>query len=732
MPEFYAHTLEGEPPEKWQGLEEHLLGVAKLAACYAARFDPSDLPYWVGLWHDLGKFNPAFQHYLLTVGQGGSAPKAPHAIWGAVLARLILSRTKGPWEEIAIPIAGHHAGLMDAGYLLDRVKEEAQSERGKELLPLLKDAAASLPMPAVRFTPKAGTQRELFIRMVFSALVDADYDNTERHFDRERASMRTGGPSLEALWNNFQDKHAEMQKASADTPVNRIRREVYESCIRAAEGPQGVYRLTVPTGGGKTLSGLAFALRHALTIKPNLERIIVAIPYTSIIDQTAKRYREVLGDEAVLEHHSNVAWKEDDEGGETTSRLQLATENWNVPLIVTTNVQLFESLFSNRSGPCRRLHNLARSVILLDEVQTLPVGLLEPTLDVLRTLVQEYGVTVVLSTATQPAFGGESPYLEGFKGLELHEIVPAPERVFAAPALDRVDYVSPPEVMEWAQLAREIRSERQAMVVFNTRADALKLLELMTDKPEGLYHLSSLLCSEHRRTILRQIELGLKHNDPVRLISTQVVECGVDLDFPVVYRAVGPLDRIVQVAGRCNREGSLAQEGKKGKVIIFETPEGHAPKGPYRVGIGKARSLLTRYGPEKLKDPNLYTLYFHLLYQDVPLDASGIQERRRLLDYPKVAELYRLISEDTVAVVVPYGKATELVKEWQRRGPSRALWRKLQGYVVNLYRRDAERLERDGWLTKTEWGLYWWEGRYDERRGIDYIAPVHDPSDLVQ
>ena len=731
-PKFYAHSLEGAPPTNWQGLEEHLLCVARLAASYAAKFGASDLANWTGLWHDLGKFNPAFQHYLLTVGQGGSAPKVPHAIWGAVLACLILSRSKGPWEEIAIPIAGHHAGLMDAGYLQSRIQEEAQTERGKALIPLLRNGAASLPKPTVRFDPRVGPEREFFIRMVFSALVDADYGNTEEHFDSDRAALRTRGPSLKSLWKEFQVKHAELQETSDDTPVNRLRRQVYESCIKAAEGPQGVYRLTVPTGGGKTLSGLAFALQHALTIKPNLERIIVAIPYTSIIDQTAKKYREVLGEDAVVEHHSNVAWKEEDETGEITSRLQLATENWDAPLIVTTNVQLLESLFSNKPGRCRKLHNLARSVIVLDEVQTVPVELLEPTLDVLRTLVQDYGVTIVLSTATQPAFAGESPYLQGFKSLEVREIVPSPERVFGAPAADRVDYESRPDTVDWKQLAAEFGSQQQAMIVFNTRADALKLVDLMAEKTDGLYHLSSLLCSEHRRAILSEIDLRLKRKEPVRLISTQVVECGVDLDFPVAYRVLGPLDRIVQVAGRCNREGNLEREGKKGKVIIFQTPEGHAPRGPYRVGLQKARSLLDQHGAEKLKDPRLYTLYFHQLYQDAQLDANGIQERRRLLDYPKVAELYRLIKEDTVPVVVPYGEAADFVKDWQRRGPSRALWHKLQSFVVSLYRRDTERLQRDGWLTELDWGLYWWEGRYDERKGIDYIAPVHDPSDLVQ
>jgi CRISPR-associated endonuclease/helicase Cas3 len=707
-------------------LVKHLKDVAKQAKEFAAKFGAADLGYWIGLWHDLGKFNPDFQEYLKAQDEARPTSKVRHAIWGALLAYRLLLQFRLPWEEIVLPIAGHHAGLKDPGYLLGQMEEKAQTAEGKSLLLLVRDAARSLPQPKVKSVSRSDTRRELFIRILFSAMVDADYLDTESHFKPAHTLLRSATVNLQSLWEKFQRKQGAFLQNLRDrkeTPVNRVRREVYENCLRAAEGPQGVYRLTVPTGGGKTRSGLAFALRHAL--QHGLERVVIAIPYTSIIEQTADIYREILGDASVVEHHSNLPWREDNELDEISLYLRLASENWDAPLVVTTTVQLFESLLNDQPSRCRKLHNLARSVIVLDEVQTLPVELLKPTLDVLRTLVEGYEVTVVLSTATQPAFAGESPYLDGFAGLEVREIVPNPKLLFKA--LDRVEYELRPTSMAWEVLAEELGSFPQVMVVLNTRHDALKLVELIEGKTEAVYHLSTLLCGAHRRRVLEEIRNRLRKGLPVQLISTQVVEAGVDLDFPVVYRAIGPLDRIAQVAGRCNREGKLPQ----GKVILFETPESHTPMGPYKKGIEKARSLLHQYDDQALKDFEIYTLYFHRLYQDVELDEANIQERRRLLDYPTVAERYRLIKEDTTPVIVPYGEALNLLSEWGRFGPSRTLWRRLQSYVVNLYSREANRLLQEGWVREVGWGLYAWGGGYDERKGLYHLSPVHDPCDLV-
>ncbi|HDL86566.1 MAG TPA: CRISPR-associated helicase Cas3', partial [Candidatus Acetothermia bacterium] len=516
--------------------------------------------------------NPRFQEYLQALARGEIPRKTPHSSWGAALLYQVtgrINKNEG-WKELALPILGHHGSLPDVGvaaqYLLDFLAKEPTALQAMKSY--IENSAVKLPPMKVSALPPF--RRELRIRMLFSALVDADWLDTEHHFSPENAKEREGWVNLTDLWEQFQVNQKDMlaklkARHEHNTPVNRVRREVYEACLAAATGPQGIYRLTVPTGGGKTRSSLAFALRHAL--KNKLRRIIVAIPYTSIIDQTAQEYRKIFGDEAVLEHHSQVQVPENDEGQLLAAlRFRLATENWDAPLIVTTTVQLFDSLFSNRRSSVRKLHNLAKSVIILDEVQTLPPELLEPTLDVLRSLVEDYGVTLVLSTATQPAFE-EARFLRAFEGLEVREMVPEYQKHFER--LRRVHYEIGQEPISWEDLAEEVNRYSQVMVVLNTRKDALALLnELGSDSVT--FHLSTLLCGAHRRIILDEVKRRLAIGEPVRLISTQVVEAGVDIDFPVVYRAFGPLDRIVQAAGRCNREGKPAA----GKVRVFEPLEG--------------------------------------------------------------------------------------------------------------------------------------------------------------
>lgn len=714
---WYAHTPPTDGGE-WHLLSVHLEAVAERARTHAEPFGAGDLAYLLGLFHDLGKFQRQFQEYLECRFQGKPHRIVPHAIWGAALAFQAFPKG-GAWKELALPILGHHAGLGNGGTVAQDLA--VFLEKNPDAVPYMAEHLQKLPCSSRAHVPSLPPHhRELFIRMLFSALVDADYLDTERHFHLERAEARSEGPTMGTLLDRLKaEQLGLMAQPSGDPKVAKIRREVYERCLQAAAGPQGIYRLTVPTGGGKTRSGLAFALAHAQA--HDLRRVVVGIPYTSIIDQTAKVYREILGNEVVLEHHSQVAVADDEAQDPQRLALHLASENWDVRVVVTTTVQLLESLFTNRPGQARKLHNLARSVIILDEVQALPPELLDPTLDVLRALVEQYGVTLVLSTATQPTFE-DSHYLKPFQGVEIREIVEDYPQHFQA--LRRVRYRLGSTPMDWEAIAEEVRSVPQVMVILNSRKNALALLDAL-DETDDVYHLSALLCGAHRRRILAEItqRLAPEARRPVRLVSTQVVEAGVDLDFPIVWRAVGPLDRIVQAAGRCNREARLAE----GEVVIFKPMKGSVPSGPYTYGMAVAGMLLEKYGAEKLHDPDLYRQYFRRLYSAVDPDKKQIQSFRNVLNFPEVAQRYRLIDRDTVPVVVDYGDSLTLLERWLDR-PNQMTWRLLQPYLVNMLRSEARTFEEAGWLVQVSDGLYRWLGQYDERKGIQ---AMYDPSDMI-
>ncbi|MCS6776125.1 MAG: CRISPR-associated helicase Cas3', partial [Chthonomonadaceae bacterium] len=534
-------------------------------------------------------------------------------------------------------------------------------------------------------------------------------------------------------------------RTELERTVNRVRREVYEACLKAAQLPPGVFRLTVPTGGGKTRASLAFALTHICHHEKqsggtHLRRIIYAIPYTSIIDQTAMVFRDIFGENApILVHHSGAfedraSGNGDEDGGDgLSSWRRLACENWDAPLVLTTTVQLFESLFSCKPGQCRKLHNIACSVLILDEVQMLPPGLLKPIVDALKTLVKYYGVTVVLCSATQPALCGKHVYLSGFE--QVRDIVAHPEEHFRL--MRRVEYRVELESWGWLRVAEEMtrdtRRPRQCLTVVNTRADALRLLKTLREilgEDRSVCHLSTLLCGAHRQNVLKDIRRRLAEEQDCILVATQVIEAGVDVDFPFAMRAIAGFERIIQLAGRCNRRGRLP----RGEVVVFFPAEGRLPPEFYKTATERTKLLLSR-GSVDYDDPAQCTEYFRQVYQDIDTDELGIQSSRRRCDFPEVAAKFRMITELTRPVLVRYAPEAALydriIRELSEGGLSREIWRRAQPLLVNLLARDVERLMETGQIADAlpEYPdtLYLWKGDYDEVEGM--VGVLQDPVD---
>ena len=565
--------------------------------------------------------------------------------------------------------------------------------------------------------------------MTYSALVDADSLDTEAHDLGGEPPARGDCATLKELWTRYE---AFLQRGAGppETDVNSTRREVHEACLRAAALQSGIFKLTVPTGGGKTRSAMAFALRHG--IEHGMRRVVVAVPFTTITQQTARAYRCIFedgygdGDRVVLEHHSAAVEAAEETSGDDGPQAdavwrRLASENWDAPIIVTTTVQLFESLFSNRRSKTRKLHNLARSVIVLDEAQALPTGLLAPILDGLGQLTEHYGSSVVLSTATQPAFD----VLPEFQSIRAREIVADNARHFDALRRVAYDFSNADEPNAWSEVAAWMRNERVAVAIVNTKRHAMELLDAMDD-PDVL-HLSTLLCGVHRNEVIDEVRRRLAAGEPCRVVSTQVIEAGVDLDFPTVFRSVAPLDAIIQAAGRCNREGTL---GGLGRVVVFRPPDDASPLGVYQSGrdIAEMVRRLPGFDPN---DPAWVRRYFELLLEmAVDPDRNNVQGARDSLDFPAVADRFRMIDDETRDVIVDYPESSApeidmLVEQLLSRDrPAREILRDLQPRMVGLHRREYDELLRDRFITEVMPCVGRWpSGYYDSVRGIAYVDP---------
>jgi CRISPR-associated endonuclease/helicase Cas3 len=673
-------------------LAEHLIGVGRLAADYAREFGCSDWASVAGLWHDLGKYSSAFQRRIKS--QSGYDPDAhlegpvgrvDHSTAGALHA---VQRLGLRGRVLAYLIAGHHAGLAD-WHSADTGSAALSIRLQKsELL----DAALSGQPPddilqQTHPTSKPpGGSPALWLRMLFSCLVDADFRDTELFMDPLKAQDRFGFPALPELARRF-DEHMS-KNTRADTPVNRIRADVLRQCRDKATLPAGLFSLTVPTGGGKTLSSMAFALRHALT--HGKRRIIYVIPYTSIIEQTADVFREIFGD-AVVEHHSNL-----DPEKHETPKSRLACENWDAPIIITTNVQFFESLHAARTSQVRKLHNIVNSVVVLDEAQLLPPELLKPILQVTQDLADHYNVSCVLCTATQPALEERQGFGWRFPGLKnVQELMEDPLELHAK--MRRVEVVLPQafdNARSWEDIAAELQQHSTVLCIVNRRDDCRALHRLM---PKGTIHLSALMCGEHRSQTIGAIKAKLANGESARVVSTQLVEAGVDLDFPVVYRAMGGLDSIAQAAGRCNREGRQV----RGKVVVFVPPK-PAPRGLLRKAEDTARQMFQQ-GVDDPLAPDAFKEFFTQLYWKVnELDRHRISELLKAgpqleIQFRTAAERFQMIdSAQQAPVIVHYGDSEKWINTLRKDGPSRWLMRKLQRFTVTIPRQLHGQLKARG------------------------------------
>lgn len=745
---YYGHTRPGAGPDEWQLLHEHLTTVAKWASQFAEPFGAERLAYLAGLWHDLGKYSDEFQRYISSAG-GDSAHmetlkgKVDHSTAGAQYAHRNLQDAGigAAGTVIAFIIAGHHAGLppkrsAERSSLEDRLEKKVPPfEHGLEYLPSV-EIGSDIKPPPIRHD-HSGFDLAMFIRMVFSALVDADFLDTEAFMDPDKSETRSiprpDLPRMRDVLTHFMENLAPSPDSYAEqTPVNIARREVLEACLESAELSPGFYSLTVPTGGGKTLSSLSFALKHAVT--NGQRRVIYAVPYTSIIEQTADTFREVfleeLGQGVVLEHHSNHVTDE------RHPWARLAAENWDAPLVVTTNVQFFESLFASRTSKCRKLHNIARSVIVLDEAQMLPVTQLRPTLEALQSLVANYGCTIVLCTATQPALHKRDGFEHGLENV--HEIVPDPATLYER--LKRVNAelhgtVSLEVVADW------MVEHEQALTVVSTKRDASELftqLQGRCGEHNGVYHLSANMCPVHRSAVLGEIRARLRTGDSCRVVSTQLIEAGVDIDFPVVFRSMAGIDSIAQAAGRCNREGRLQGLGE---VRIFQTEQG-PPAGFLRNAAQVTERIAPRHSD--LLGLDAVHHYFDEFYLHKEMDEKGVSAATRGaklartldFDFPEIDRKYRLIDDDSEPLIVPLDNyARDLINKLEQNWRAREALRKLQRYTVSVRSRRMRELEENGAIRRVceEYPVLERMTLYDRKNLGLTVGPVdeYSPDELM-
>ena len=714
VPKFISHIRKNPDGEiaACQSNEEHCLGVAILARQFASEFGMGDWGYALGLLHDKGKEKKEFQDYIRDVngisGHKGWTPQGKaHAYVGALLVLKLYG--KSAMSLFCNPICGHHVGLYDYCELAKKIPSDT-------LPPEIDQSMEKVTLSKTNFTPRSEQIHHL-IRVLFSCLVDADYLDTERFMDEYAARTRLPHSNLADLVPLMESHLEELESKATANSVNQVRSLIQNQCRRMSAGAKGFYSLTVPTGGGKTLASVLWAIRHA--VRNGQKRIIVAIPYTSIVVQTAAVLKSVFGEDSVLEHHGNF-----DTGSikdkETRHRALLATENWDYPLVVTTNVQLFESMFSNKPSDCRKLHNIVNSVIILDEIQTLPTDLLQPMVDSLKSYQNMFGVSVLFTTASQPLLNG---IIEGcnprvtFRGIEnITEIIPKDYALHEK--LRRVCLQIDNTGRTYDEIAERVSRHSKVLCIVNTRGDAREIYERLPN--EGLtMHLSRMMCPRHVSGTIERIKRALQDGtEPViRVVATQLIEAGVDIDFPVVYRQEAGLDSILQAAGRCNREGKLDMA----TTYVFSLSKEHNLHGSV-VDANDARLSMT--GVDDWFSPETMTEYFRQLYgrKDTfdKKDIKALLYKPSEMCFAEAAKEFRLIEEAGNTVYVNMDDSLELVERLKSDGITYSLMKQLSQYSVNIHERDFQKLLGYGAIEEVIDGIYVVNDRaqYDENIGL--------------
>ena len=713
IPKYISHIKKSDTGEIecFQSNEEHCKEVAELARGFASEFGMGEWGYVLGMLHDKGKEKQQFQEYIRDVNEipghkHWTQKGKVHAYVGAIMAKKLYGNTALPF--FCNQIASHHRGLYDHCELEQLVNEPWPEDVMEET------ERCKLTQPPFKMRKE---DCHHLSRMLFSCLVDADYLDTEAFMNEADAHMRGSNTPLSSMTLQLERYIERLQHDAVDSDVNRIRKKVQERCCMMSAQPKGFFSLTVPTGGGKTLSSLLWAMRHAVC--HGMKRIIIAIPYTSIIVQTASILKGIFGEENVLEHHSNFDPKSL-RSKEIQHKAKLATENWNYPIVVTTNVQLFESMFSNKPSECRKLHNIANSVIILDEVQTLPTEFLQPIVDALKSYQRMFDISVLFTTASQPVLSG---LIEGchpkaaFQGIDkITEIIP--KEYALHDKLRRVCLEIDDNGSTYDEIAERLSRHDKVLCIVNTRSDAREIYERLPK--EGLtIHLSRMMCPRHVSRAIQEIKQALSDNSQmvIRVVATQLIEAGVDIDFPVVYRQEAGLDSILQAAGRCNREGKLDMA----TTYVFSLSKEHKLFGSI-IDANNARLNMTNvndwFAPETM------TEYFRQLYcRKETFDKKDIKTllyKPTEMCFAEAAKEFRLIEEAGRPVVINMDNSMELIEQIKRNGITYSLMKQLSQCCVNIYGQDFQKLLSYGAIEEVIEGIYVVNDRaqYDENIGL--------------